>query len=93
MTELGDKISGEEKARVETEIDSVKKALEGNDTETIKQATEKLTQVFYELSEKLYKQANPNAGDGAEGTAQTGPTQDENGNVYDSDYNVEDDNK
>ncbi len=93
MTELGDKISGEEKARVETEIDSVKKALEGNDTETIKQATEKLTQVFYELSEKLYKQANPNAGDGAEGTAQTGPTQDENGNVYDADYNVEDDNK
>ncbi len=97
MNELGDKISGEEKAKVETEIDSVKKALEGTDNEAIKQATEKLTQVFYELSEKLYKQANPNAG--AEGTAgagagSTGPTQDENGNVYDADYNVEDnDNK
>ena len=97
MNELGDKISGEEKAKVETEIDSVKKALEGTDNEAIKQATEKLTQVFYELSEKLYKQANPNAG--AEGTSgadagSTGPTQDENGNVYDADYNVEDnDNK
>ncbi len=95
MTELGDKISGEEKAKVETEIESVKKALEGTDTENIKQATEKLTQVFYELSEKLYKQANPNGatGDGAEAGA-NGPTQDENGNVYDADYNVEsDDNK
>ncbi len=92
MTELGDKISGEEKAKVETEVDSVKKALEGTDTEAIKQATEKLTQVFYELSEKLYKQANPNAGANA---SQSGPTQDENGNVYDADYNVEgeDDNK
>ena len=95
MNELGDKISGEEKAKVETEVDNLKKALEGTDTENIKQATEKLTQVFYELSEKLYKQANPNGGAGA-GTenATNGPTQDENGNVYGADYNVEDgDNK
>ena len=91
MNELGDKISGEEKAKVETEIDNVKKALEGTDTESIKQATEKLTSVFYELSEKLYKQANPQ---GAANGAQTnGPTQDENGNVYDADYNVESDDK
>ncbi len=96
MTELGDKISGEEKAKVETEVESVKKALEGTDTENIKQATEKLTQVFYELSEKLYKQANPNPNPDANAGAETsnGPTQDENGNVYDTDYNVEsDDNK
>lgn len=86
MNELGDKISGEEKAKVETEIDNVKKALEGTDNENIKQATEKLTSVFYELSEKLYKQANP---EGANASAEAGPTQDENGNVYDADYNVE----
>ena len=94
MNDLGDKISGEEKAKVETELDGVKKALEGTDTEAIKQATEKLTQVFYELSEKLYKQANPNPGANAEQASTNGPTQDENGNVYDADYNVEsDDNK
>ncbi len=94
MTELGDKISGEEKAKIETEVDNVKKALEGTDTENIKQATEKLTSVFYELSEKLYKQANPNPEGGATEGAANGPTQDENGNVYDADYNVEsDDNK
>ncbi len=93
MNELGDKISGEEKAKVETEIDSVKKALEGTDTESIKQATEKLTQVFYELSEKLYKQANPNAGnpgaDAGAGANAGGPTEGADGNVYDADYNVE----
>jgi len=96
ISELGDKISGEEKAKVETEVEALKKALEGTDTDKIKEATEKLTQVFYELSEKLYKQANPNAGaEGATTEGSTGPTQDENGNVYDADYNVEDsgDNK
>ena len=92
LKDLGDKISGEEKAKVETEIDNTKKALETNDTAKIKEATEKLTKVFYDMSEQLYKNANPNAG--AEANANTeGPKTDENGNVYDADYKVEDDNK
>ncbi|MCI8362034.1 MAG: molecular chaperone DnaK [Clostridia bacterium] len=92
LGELGDKISGEEKAKIEEEIQSTKKALEGNNTEAIKEATEKLTKVFYEMSEQLYKNANPNAGaEGADpnATAQGG----EDGNVYDADYKVEDDDK
>ena len=40
----------------ENEIANTKNALEGPDTEPIKQATEKLTQAFYAISEKLYKQ-------------------------------------
>ena len=91
LDELGDKVSGEEKAKVETEIENVKKLLEGNDVEAIKQGTEKLTTVFYEISEKLYKQnqANQNANttDGEQTTTQTG----NDGNVYDADYKVEDD--
>ena len=95
IDELGDKISGEEKAKAETEIDNVKKALEGSDTEAIKQATEKLTTVFYSISEKLYAANAATAQSGAEGTEQAGPNVDENGNVYDADYKVEndDDNK
>ena len=58
LDELGDKISGEEKAKVETEIENVKKELEGSNVEAIKEATDKLTKVFYELSEKLYTQQN-----------------------------------
>ena len=88
LDELGDKISGEEKAKVETEIDNVKKALETNNTETIKEATEKLTQVFYQISEQLYKANAQNGATGAEYTANEG----NDGTVYNADYKVEDDN-
>ena len=92
IDELGDKISGEEKAKVETEIENVKKALEGTDVENIKTATEKLTTAFYAVSEKLYSQAAAQ-NQGAEGTKPEGePKVDENGNVYDADYNVENEN-
>ena len=97
LNELGDKISGEEKTKVETEIESTKKALETNDTEKIKEATEKLTKVFYEMSEKLYQNANPNATEDvntAAGVNTDGEdTSTNDGNVYDADYKVEDDNK
>ena len=109
LKDIGDKISNEEKSKVEAELENLKKTLgekligfgaqiKGKDTEAIKNATEKLTSVFYEITEKLYKNANPNAGAagantdaGANGTAE-GPKTDENGNVYDADYKVEDDN-
>ena len=96
LDDLGDKISGEEKAKVETEIEATRKALEGNDVETIKQASEKLTTVFYDISQKLYAQqagangasANPNAG--ADANADAGANN--NGNVYDTEYKVEEEN-
>ena len=93
IDELGDKISGEEKAKATAEIDNVKKALEGSDVDKIKEATEKLKQVFYSMSEKLYAQANPNAANGANTGADAGTQTDANGNVYNADYKVEDDKK
>ena len=93
LNELGDKVSAEEKAKVEEEIANVKKALEGTDTENIKQATEKLTTAFYAISEKLYSQAQQAQVNGANAGADTnaaGPNVDQNGNVYDADYKVED---
>lgn len=99
ITDLGDKISAEEKAKAETEIDNVKKALEGTDVEAIKSATEKLTQIFYSISEKVYSQtkgaenaANGAAGaDGANAEGNSEPHTDSNGNVYDADYKVDED--
>lgn len=99
VDELGDKISGEEKAKATAEIENVKKALEGSDIDKIKEATEKLKQAFYAMSEKLYAQANPNgaagagANAGANAGAGAGPQTDANGNVYNADYKVEDDKK
>ena len=97
LGELGDKISGEEKAKVEAEIENTRKALDSNNTESIKEATEKLTKVFYEMSEQLYKNANPNGGvdPNAAGADTNGANTDNGGNdgtVYDADYKVEDDN-
>lgn len=56
LSELGDKISAEERATVETEIQNLRKELETEDVEKIKEATEKLTKAFYQISEKLYKE-------------------------------------
>ena len=91
LDELGDKISGEEKAKVESEIENVKKALEGSNIDTIKEATEKLTKVFYDLSEKLYSaQAQANQAQ-AQAEANTDNGEAKEGTVYDADYKVEDD--
>ena len=92
LDELGDKVNGEEKAKATAEIENVKKALEGSDVDKIKEATEKLKQVFYAMSEKLYSQANPNGAASQATGAQEQPQTDENGNVYNADYKVEDDN-
>ena len=89
LTDLGDKISAEEKAKVETDIENLKKVKDSDDIEAIKAATEKLTTTFYSVSEKLYSQAQQAAN--AEGAASEGTTTDENGNVYGADYKVEND--
>src|SRR5699024_8290638 len=80
LTDLGDKISSEEKSKVETEIENTKKALETNETDKIKEATEKLTKVFYEMSEQLYKNANPNGAAGADQNAANAQAETETNN-------------
>ena len=90
LNELGDKISADEKAKVEEEIANVKKSLEGKDSQAIKDATEKLTSVFYSMSEKLYSQANAENPQGGEAKAEDGKEESSDGKVYDADYKVED---
>ena len=90
LDELGDKVSGEEKAKVEEEVENVRKALEGTNIEAIKESTEKLTKVFYELSEKLYSAQAATGDNVTEATSDNGEAKE--GTVYDADYKVEDDN-
>ncbi len=89
LDELGDKVSGEEKAKVEAEVENVRKALEGTNVDTIKDATEKLTKVFYELSEKLYSAQAQAQGATTEAATDNGEAKE--GTVYDADYKVEED--
>ncbi len=80
LDELGDKISNEEKSKVKEEIDKVNKALEGKDVEEIKKSTESLTQAFYQISEKLYSQAQNAAnatGANTNGTEDSAKTQED----------------
>ena len=65
--------------------------MESNNTDQIKEATEKLTKVFYDMSEQLYKNANPNGAAGVDPNAANGEETKNDGNVYDADYKVEDD--
>ncbi len=59
LNDLGDKISGDEKANIQNAIDHLKEVNKGNDIPAIKTATEEAQKAFYAVSEKLYQQANP----------------------------------
>ncbi|MBQ3132819.1 MAG: Hsp70 family protein, partial [Clostridia bacterium] len=62
LSELGDKVSEEEKAQIQTKIDAVKEVIKGEDYEAMKAAQEDLMKTFYEISAKVY-QANAPQGD------------------------------
>ena len=94
LSEMGDKIPADDKNKVQAGIDKLKEALKGTDTAAIKTATDELTQAFYAVSEKLYQQANPQGAQG--GAQQAGPDASaQQGQYYDADYKVvdDDDNK
>lgn len=57
LTELGDKVDAATKANVEKEIENLKKAMETEDTQAIKTATDALTQASHKLAELMYAQA------------------------------------
>ena len=90
LGEIGDKISAEEKATIQAEVDKVKDALKTEDTEKIKAATEELEKKFGEIATKMYQQAQP------EGTPDNGAQQNaggNDGNTFDAEYTVDDENK
>ena len=87
---MGDKISADEKAKVQAGIDKLKETLKGTDTAAIKAATEELTKEFYAVSEKLYQQANPQGAQPGPDAAQGGQGG-QSGQYYDADYKVVDD--
>ena len=92
MTDLGDKLEANDKSEIEAKIADVKKALEGTDTEAIKNATEALQNKFYEVSSKMYQAANPNGANPDMGGANPGADAGNNSN-FDGDYTVVDDDK
>ncbi|QBD79311.1 molecular chaperone DnaK [Ktedonosporobacter rubrisoli] len=67
LSELGDKLSSEQKGELETKIADVRSALATDDIARIKSAREALEQAFYKISESIYTQgAGAGAGAGAD---------------------------
>ena len=101
IEEMKDKLDASEVSELEAEVNKVKEALKGTDTEAIKNATESLTQAFYKVSEKMYQQTGaqggqpgPDMGDANFGGQQPGGQSAGNGgndDVVDADYTVVDD--
>lgn len=97
IEELKDKISGDVKSQLESEIKKVEDAIATNNTDQIKAATDSLNKVWSEVATQLYQQAGP--GQPGAGPQQPNPekpagekTHDKN-EVQDASYEVVDDDK
>jgi molecular chaperone DnaK len=95
IKDLGDKIDAETKSKVETTIEPLKKAMEGEDTEEIKRLSEELTQASHKLAEAMYQQASQADAQEQAGAAdpESGPSEPDE-DVVDADFEeVKDDDK
>ena len=97
MNDLGDKLDASEKSAVQAEIDKVKEALKGTDTEMIKMASESLSKKFGEIAQKIYAQqapqGDPNMGGAGFGGQQAGGPTGSQGDFVDADFTEVDDDK
>lgn len=73
VSDLGDKLSAEDKAQLEEAVKHAKDELASDDDDRIKAATEKLTQESQQIFAKVYQQAQASGDAGASG----GPNGDE----------------
>ncbi|MGB4191179.1 MAG: molecular chaperone DnaK [Rickettsiales bacterium] len=98
LKEYGDKLSPEEKQKIEADITDLKEVLNGDDAEVIKEKTEVLMQSSMKIGEMMYKDqqqsagASNGAGDGSENHTSNNP---EDAKVVDAEFEEikEDDTK
>ncbi|MDH4008416.1 MAG: Hsp70 family protein, partial [Desulfuromonadales bacterium] len=77
VKEHGDKLDEETKKGIESALEDLKKAMEGDDLEAIKSKTEALATASQKLGEILYQQAQGEAAAGGEGEAEGGDQKDD----------------
>ena len=84
VEEHGDKVSAEEKTKIETAMTDLEESLKGEDVEDIKNKTKTLTEASMKLGEAVYKDMQQQAQD----TAQDGPKKEtkKDDNVVDADF-------
>ncbi len=77
VKEHGDKLDEETKKGIDSALEDLKKAMEGDDLEAIKSKTEALATASQKLGEILYQQAQGEAAAGGEGEAEGGDQKDD----------------
>ena len=82
LGELGDKISADEKSKIQAAVDHLKEVNKGTDVSAIQAASDEVQKAFYAVSEKLYQQAAPQDGGAAPNNGDD--------NVVDADYETVD---
>jgi molecular chaperone DnaK len=93
LKEHGDKVGAQERGEAEAAIAAARSALEGSDTEALKQAADRLSQAAMKIGEAMYKaeaasaQQPPPPGGGA------GPQSPGDDKVVDAEFEEVDDKK
>jgi len=59
LRDLGDKVPAAERSTIESKINDLKQAAQGDDVNRIKQLSEEVQQAFHALSQQLYAQGQP----------------------------------
>lgn len=97
LKDLGDKIPSDEKTKIEGKLDALRNALKGTDIADIKAKQEDLQKDFYEMSSRVYQQAQASQPQGAPdmgGTESQANNAGANGSDYvDADFKEVDDDK
>ncbi|MDE0780285.1 MAG: molecular chaperone DnaK [Alphaproteobacteria bacterium] len=93
LTEHGDKISDEEKSKIETDAEALKAAVAADDLEDIKAKLEALVTSSMKMGEAIYKSEQAEAGEAAEGDAAMGGERDaaNDETIVDADFEEVDD--
>ena len=83
LSDLGNKVSEDDKKNAEEKLEAAKKALEGTDIEEIKKTSEELNKVAMDLAAKVYEQA---AKDNANNTETNSGNDNDHEKVEDATY-------
>ncbi len=87
LDDLKDKISDEDKGRVEHALSAARQALSGDNLEDIKRASEDLQDAAAKLAEEVYRHASAQEqAANSDGNETTGDTDTQQGEVFDAEF-------
>ncbi|MFN2484722.1 MAG: molecular chaperone DnaK [Candidatus Limnocylindria bacterium] len=87
IKDLGDKLSAEDRADIESKIASVREALNGTDAGAIDSTKNQLAETLQRVGAAAYQQAEPQPGGGdGQGPDGTGPAAEEEGETIEGEY-------